>query len=576
LANHSAPPTDSAPIGPRLFWLGLIAITAFAACIRLYRLGDYPQNFTVDEMSSGYEAWSLWTTGADQHGNVMPLHLRRFNDYAPALPIYLSAPVVGLLGLGEFSARLPYALMGIGAVFGTAILGRHWFGPVAGLLAALFLAIDPWAVNFSRMAYPLGSVPLFTVLSLYAFTRFMDVLRADVASRRGRLTWAALCALCFALLTLAYEPMKLQGPLLVATCLLAAHACFRQRRRLAVLWIGLYVLLISPLLIDQVLHGPLLQRHFAELTLIGKPDGALSIVLQYILQYSPLGLFLTGLNRSIEAPAGFGIGELFWLEGALWIAAAVALARHPWLSERAGFRLPLLFAIWFATFPLAASLTSGASSHREINFLPLPELLAGFGAVAILGWLARTRFKRRAVLYAGVAPGLVLLICFGASFLQAYFSPPLLESADPPDSLPYSVGLRPALAYLTAHADPCDEIWLEPTFSAYMAYLFYTRYPPAKFQHAIVFKKEDSAGWLFVPWMDGIWFATPGESPAYHPPLLASCRGKPSRVWYVGKKQRLATWPTVFSVDNARGESVWRVQVKERKIVVNINATKSF
>jgi 4-amino-4-deoxy-L-arabinose transferase-like glycosyltransferase len=552
---------------PRYFWVSLIVITAFAACIRLYRLAEYPQHFTADEMSSSYEAWSLWTTGADQHGNVLPLHVRRYNDYAPALPIYLSAPIVGLLGIDEFSSRLPYALMGIGAVFGTAILGRRWFGALAGLIAALFLAIDPWAVNFSRTAYTLGCVPLFTVLSLYTFTRFIEALNSTNHSHQRPTIWAATCALCFAMLTLSYEPMKLQGPLLVAICALAALSCLQRHYRFAIVWIGLYILFVSPLLIDHILHGSLLQQHFGEMSLIGKPGWVATFVEQYIDQYTPLALFVTGLNRSTEVDVSFGIGELFWLEGILWIAA-VALARWLRYSVRCRLNLPILLALWFVTYPLASSLTINPTAHREINFLPLPELLAGLGAAVVLEWVARTRSQTPAALIGAVAPGVALLICFITLFLQSYFSVPWLTSTEYPDYMPYNIGLRPALDYLQAHADPCDEIWIEPVFASYMAYLFYTRYPPIRFQHANVFKKEDGAGWLWIPWLDGVWFAIPDESPYYQAPLIKACKGKSWRVWFVGKKTRLSTWPTVFSVNNASGASIWRLQVKERVILM--------
>jgi hypothetical protein len=229
--------------------------------------------------------------------------------------------------------------------------------------------------------------------------------------------------------------------------------------------------------------------------------------------------------------------------------------------------LSILFGLWFITYPLAASLTSNPTSHREINLLPLPELLAGFGAAVVLVWAAQLRSRNRAVLVCLSVSGFALLICFTTIFLQSYFSPPLLQSTESPDFMPYSVGLRPALDYLRANADPCDEIWVEPFFASYMAYMFYTRYPPARFQSATVFKKEDGVGWLWIPWLDGVWFAVPNEAPYYHPPLIKSCAGKSWRVWFVGKKTKLSTWPTVFSVNNANGESIWRLQVKERIIL---------
>src|SRR5205807_2405702 len=148
----------------------LVLILALAAAIRLYRLGDYPQHFDQDEAMIAYDAWSLWQTGADQHGEILPTHFRAFNEYLPGLAQYIVAPFVGLLGLNEANARLPFALMGIATVGLTALIGKQWFGMRVGLLAGLLLAIDPWHVNFSRLALTNSTVPFFVALSIYTYS----------------------------------------------------------------------------------------------------------------------------------------------------------------------------------------------------------------------------------------------------------------------------------------------------------------------------------------------------------------------------------------------------------------------
>src|SRR5258708_17044463 len=151
------------------FWLILLLIVSFAGALRLYRLAQYPQIFDQDETVLCYDAWSLWLTGSDHHGQVLPVYFRTFGDYVPPAANYVAAPFVGLLDPDEFSARLPFAIMGTATLLLTALTGKRWFGPIAGLLAGLFLAIESWHLNYSRTAFPPSCIPFFSILVLYTF-----------------------------------------------------------------------------------------------------------------------------------------------------------------------------------------------------------------------------------------------------------------------------------------------------------------------------------------------------------------------------------------------------------------------
>ncbi|HLY26294.1 MAG TPA: hypothetical protein VKQ72_08135 [Aggregatilineales bacterium] len=120
-----------APGNSLIFWILLALIVAGAGLIRLYALGTYPQRFNQDEMVQGYDAWSLWQTGRDHHGALLPLNFQAFNDYIPPLGNYITAPFVGLFGLDETTTRLPTAVLGIATIVLVGLLGRQWFGPAA-------------------------------------------------------------------------------------------------------------------------------------------------------------------------------------------------------------------------------------------------------------------------------------------------------------------------------------------------------------------------------------------------------------------------------------------------------------
>ena len=92
--------------------LGLIVFLAFV--LRLYQLGNVPVSLYWDEASLGYNAYSIATTLHDEHGEFLPYsRFIAFGDYKPPGYIYIDALAVKLLGLSEFSTRLPSAMTGI-------------------------------------------------------------------------------------------------------------------------------------------------------------------------------------------------------------------------------------------------------------------------------------------------------------------------------------------------------------------------------------------------------------------------------------------------------------------------------
>src|SRR6266404_5246517 len=124
-------------------WI-MIGIIVLAFVLRFYHLNSYPA-LNADEASIGYDAYSLIQTGHDQHGNAWPIDFQSFNDYKPGLYVYIVLPFVKILGLNEWSVRIPNAFIGVVSVYIIYLLAKELFGKekeLFALLAALFLAIS--------------------------------------------------------------------------------------------------------------------------------------------------------------------------------------------------------------------------------------------------------------------------------------------------------------------------------------------------------------------------------------------------------------------------------------------------
>lgn len=78
-----------------------------------------------------------------------------------------------LFGNSPFSVRLPFVLMGVGAVFFIFKTAKEWFGDTSGLVAASLLATLQFPLLYSRIARPYGSGLFFILLLAWIWTRLL-------------------------------------------------------------------------------------------------------------------------------------------------------------------------------------------------------------------------------------------------------------------------------------------------------------------------------------------------------------------------------------------------------------------
>ncbi len=89
------------------------------------------------------------------------------NMYLGPLYYYLIAPSLAIFGLNPVGPAVMNALIGTVTVFGVWLVGRQWFGPLAGLIASLLYAISPVAIIYSRSSWNPNPTPLFSLICAY-------------------------------------------------------------------------------------------------------------------------------------------------------------------------------------------------------------------------------------------------------------------------------------------------------------------------------------------------------------------------------------------------------------------------
>ena len=136
-------------------WACIAAITALAAALRLYGLGDWA--FWVDEAHT----WRDATFPADIFWSCN-------RSWYPTSYVIVrwALETAGPDAVSEGMLRLPFALAGIVSVPLLALVARTMAGASAALLAATLLAIDPWHVYWSQNARAYALVFLFALLAM--------------------------------------------------------------------------------------------------------------------------------------------------------------------------------------------------------------------------------------------------------------------------------------------------------------------------------------------------------------------------------------------------------------------------
>ncbi|HET6223693.1 MAG TPA: glycosyltransferase family 39 protein, partial [Dongiaceae bacterium] len=361
-------------------WIALLAVLVLAAVLRIYRLEDLPAGLYCDEAGNGYNAYALGQAGIDENGTRWPLYVWSFaTSYKQPAFIYAAIVPVKLLGLSAFSVRLTAALFGIATVAAMFFLGRALFTPWVGFWAALFLALCPWHLHFSRIAFELIVFPFLSVTGLVFLARFTQ----------GRRTLPIALAL-FAACVYAYAPAALFVPaFLVGFGLLYCIDLLRRWRQL-IIALALAAAVLAPAYVfftHQQTTGTLYFRRttFIEAEQPWRPQLE-RFAYNYRQFFSPR--FLINEGDPIFRHAVRGFGELYpFFVPFVVLGAGAALLRRDRASK--------LVLWWLLLYPVAPSLMNEIpSATRGIIGVPVLCLLAGLGFAATLRalrWLVGPR-----------------------------------------------------------------------------------------------------------------------------------------------------------------------------------------
>ena len=159
----------------------LITIAIIGLLIRLWKFGIVPYGINQDGAMAAVDGFALARYGTDRFGTWMPAHLYAWGyGQMSSMLSYLIAFFVKFLGLNIFAVRLPQLLASImGGIFFYLFM-KDIFGKKIGLIAAFFVAINPWHFLQSRWALDCNLLPHFFMGGLYFLNKGLSSKRKNI------------------------------------------------------------------------------------------------------------------------------------------------------------------------------------------------------------------------------------------------------------------------------------------------------------------------------------------------------------------------------------------------------------
>src|SRR4051812_32686311 len=178
--------------------LALVAVLVLAAALRIVGLDReaFANTYYAAAVKSMLTGWRAFFFASFDSAGFVTVD-------KPPVGLWVQAASAKLFGFNGLSLLLPQAIAGVLAVAVVYWLVRRAYGPAAGLLAGLALAVTPITVVTDRNNTMDGQLVLVLLLAAWA---------ATLAAERGRLRPLLLCA---ALMGLAYNIKMLQAYLML-------------------------------------------------------------------------------------------------------------------------------------------------------------------------------------------------------------------------------------------------------------------------------------------------------------------------------------------------------------------------
>lgn len=477
----------------------LAVIVLLGTALRFIYLTHTPPSLNWDEVSHGYNAYSILKTGTDQWGQKFPIvNFRAYGDYPTPLNLYLTIPFVAIFGLTEFAIRFPHALLGTLTIISVYFLawGLTKRKDIS-LLAAFLVAVTPWYVFTSRFVVQ-SNLSVFLLTTAAAFFVNRDRNRSFLLT-----SYILLLTSLF-----AYHTTRIFTPLFLLGLVVIYRKVFHWVLLLfffattAVIylnpntWARISVLsILNESAVNKIIEArnssnlpPTLER-----ILYNRPVYFVKeFSKNYISYFSPKFLFFEGgTHYQFSVPK---TGLLYLINLPFFYLGLILLFKKE-------YRLLLL---WFLLASIPASLTNEKFAViRATTMLPVTEIATALGVYFIFDKLSKRVIRITTLIYI-----IVVAVSLGF-YLRNYLTNYRINY-----SWSWQYGYKEAVTFARENYGKYDKIVVTKKYGEpHEFFLFFWSWDPAKYQNdssAIRFFQSD---WWWVDRFDKFYFVNDWQVP---------------------------------------------------------------
>lgn len=461
--------------------LALLIIVILSAVLRLYKLDTIPPALSWDEVAVGYNAYTIANWGRDEWGRFFPLTFKSFEDDKHPVHIYLTAMSVRLLGLSDFSTRFPAALFGVLNVVVIFFLANKIFGSsMISLLAAFFLAISPYNIQFSRFNHEANFVLFFFMLGLLLFLK-------GIRDQGAFLPWGFFS---LGISLLSYHSAKVVvPPLILILTIFFWKDLLKIKKYFVVAFLFLSVIFLLMICDRSLLGGARMQqtslRHdrIISTQLYKKTGNELSgmievIFSQYLWHFDPQYLFVSGSSNSKFSIQTVG---QFYKSDALFLTIGfIGLVWSIFFKSKLRKKISILL-IWALLSPLPSSMAEEAPHAARASFQMGSWILISAYGFYLLVRLFRVKIIQIAVFISGLT---VIFWLFKIYLIDFYTDYSRKHSSN------WQYGMRQIVEFVKAYPEYNQVFVTDIRSQPYIFFLYYLKTPLPDFLETVIYTRD--------------------------------------------------------------------------------------
>lgn len=513
----------------------LLFIITLAFFLRFYKINEIPPSLNWDEVSIGYNAYSILKTGRDEWGQFMPIHFKSYGEYKLPTQVYFSIPGIAFFGLNELGVRITPVVYGTLTVLVLFFLARALFqNNFIGLLSSFLLAISPWHIQLTRASFESSFSVLWIMLGIWFLLKGFS-----------RAKWLVLSMVPFAISVFTYNAARIFTPIFLLTVFAIYQNKLVRFRKTLILSAVAFLLLLLPLTpyllsgerssrykLVSITDDPGLIPRINEHRGLSKMPEPLPLLVHnkvtyisfyfirnYLAHFSPEFLFISGAPHKQHHVQD--MGELYWFQ-----APFLLLGLYYLFKLKHKFRWLLISWILLIFIPVSVTNDSIPHALRTSAAAPFYQIITAFGFFYFYLWI-----KKKTVLWQSFSLGVILIVAgFNiSSYLNNYYNNyPVKYSRD------WQYGYKQVVEYIKGHQAEYDLIVFTRHYGEpHMFTLFYLNYDPASFQNSPNLVRYETHDWVWVERFDKYYFPDLGDKGTQFADIVAQNPGK--KILFIGR-----------------------------------------